>query len=491
MSSPDAIGLKSRYHRPQHHKWLLLTMSETDKDIHFDPDGPLPDLDLLDDDAGQLGSSVKRGRGTGARWSKFWVMCAGLFALCLIVAPIVWLGRSGDLRPMGAFAEAQSGVARVSGMSASGNKDLTRVTIRLDRDPDHTLFGLTEPSPRLVLDMPRVVFALGTSQNEGQSGSLKGGGAVTGFRFSHKSQNQSRIVIDLTGPMRIEKQEIVNVLGGKALRLDLVPSATGAFANIPPPPKSVPSATSLPVPAPLKAGQSGRRFVIVIDAGHGGKDPGAVGDEGRLIEKNATLASALALRDYLRKDRRFDIILTRDTDTFLTLERRILIARDRRADLFLSLHADAAPPTSKANGATVYTLSEEGGERARRLLNNDNWSVAPASQTQDQSVVDILKDLTQRDTKNQSAIFGQGLIEEIHRVGPVTATSHRRAGFFVLLSPRVPAVLLEMGFVTDPDDAKRLQDPAFRSRQMAATSRAIGAYFDRVQVIRDAASTPR
>ncbi|MEN9874193.1 MAG: N-acetylmuramoyl-L-alanine amidase AmiC precursor, partial [Pseudomonadota bacterium] len=350
-----------------------------------------------------------------------------------------------------------------------------------------TLFGLAEPSPRLVVDLPRVVFAMG----ENQSGSQKGGGGVTGFRYSHKSQNQSRIVIDLAGPMRVARQEIINVFGGKALRLDLVPSTTAEFASIPPPPKAIPSATSLPVPAPLKPGQAGRKFVIVIDAGHGGKDPGAIGDEGRLIEKDVTLASALALRDYLKRDRRFEVILTRDTDTFLTLERRILIARDRRADLFLSLHADAAPATSKASGATVYTLSEEGGERARRLLNNDNWSVAPASKAQDQSVVDILKDLTQRDTKNQSAIFGQGLIEEIHRVGPVTATSHRRAGFFVLLSPRVPAVLLEMGFVTDPQDATRLQDSGFRARQMAATSRAIGSYFDRVQLMRDATSKSR
>jgi N-acetylmuramoyl-L-alanine amidase len=124
-------------------------------------------------------------------------------------------------------------------------------------------------------------------------------------------------------------------------------------------------------------------------------------------------------------------------------------------------------------------------------LNNDNWSIAPSNRTQDQSVIDILRDLTQRDTKNQSAVFGQGLIDQIRRVGPVTATSHRRAGFFVLLSPRVPAVLLEMGFVTNAEDAARLNDPAFRSRQMGSAARAISDYFDRLQVVSGTAPTSR
>jgi N-acetylmuramoyl-L-alanine amidase len=250
-------------------------------------------------------------------------------------------------------------------------------------------------------------------------------------------------------------------------------------------------AASLPVPAPLKQGRNGRRFVVVIDPGHGGKDPGSNGLGGTLIEKNVTLASAIALRSHLQRDRRFEVILTRETDIFLTLERRILIARDRRADLFISLHADAAPPTARVAGATVYTLSEEGGQRARRMLNSDNWSIAPANRAQDQSVLDILRDLTQRDTKNQSAIFGQGLIDQIRRVGPVTASSHRRAGFFVLLSPRVPAVLFEMGFLTDTEDATRLGDPQFRNQQMAAASRAIGGYFDRLQVVSGASGSDR
>jgi N-acetylmuramoyl-L-alanine amidase len=414
-----------------------------------------------------------------------WIISGFLLALLIVAVPVFWFGSKSEVFPVSAEAHAQpqssaqSGPGRISGMSASQAGATTIVAIRLDRAMNYRVFSLSQPSPRLVIDLPRVTFGLGN----GQAGTVNGSGGVNSFRFAQKSNTESRIVIDLKSPMRVQKQEIVNVLGGRSLRLELVPTTAEVFAKAAPPPKVATTSASLPVPAPLKQGQNGRRFVIVIDPGHGGKDPGASGVEGQLIEKDVTLASAIALRDLLRRDRRFEVILTRDTDVFLTLERRILTARDRRADLFISLHADAAPPTARVNGATVYTLSEEGGQRARRLLNNDNWSIAPSNRTQDQSVLDILRDLTQRDTKNQSAVFGQGLIDQIRRIGPVTATSHRRAGFFVLLSPRVPAVLLEMGFLTNAEDAARLGDPAFRGRQMGGAARAISSYFDRLQVV--------
>ena len=170
--------------------------------------------------------------------------------------------------------------------------------------------------------------------------------------------------------------------------------------------------------------------------------------------------------------------MTRDTDVYLRLQERIEIARNADADLFVSIHADAAPVDVKVSGATVYTLSEDGSQRSRRLLNNENWAIVPDSVRDDEGVVEILRDLTQRDTKNQSSIFAQTLLDELGSVGPLTRSSHRRAGFYVLLSPTTPAVLLEMGFMTDPDDEARLKDPDFRRRQMQATARSIGRYFD-------------
>lgn len=431
--------------------------------------------------------AVRRPSASWHRWGLVAVLGLVLASLTLGWANVgLWSGSerasavgNGQAQAQISNAPANRNMARVSAIETSQTTDATVLSIRLDQNITYRLFALSSPSPRIVIDMPRVNWGLGN----GKSGVLVGQGGISQIRFADKSQTESRIVLDLTGPMRVRKQEIVGVLGGRQLRLELVPTNPKTFVTAAPPPKPKVVEKAQTVPSPIRPGTAGRRFVVVIDPGHGGKDPGATGISGALYEKEVTLASALLLRDYLKRDRRFDVILTRDTDVFLTLERRILIARDRRADLFISLHADSAPAGSRAVGATVYTLSEAGGQRARQLLNKDNWSIAPPNQTSDKSVIEILRDLTQRDTKNQSAIFGQSLIGEIRRIGPVTQTSHRRAGFFVLLSPRVPAVLLEMGFMSHPEDEARLANPQFRSRQMAATAKAISDYFDRVQVV--------
>lgn len=438
-------------------------------------------------------SGQKASRAHAPRWKMgIWPLASILLIFAFVAAPTFWFFNRGDQSQTQGQAQAQiqsrgtpspappsQRTGRITSMTTSTSGTTTVVTIRFDRALDYRLFTLAQPSPRLVLDMPKVNFAVGNNRD----GIVRGEGAVSRLRFAQKSETESRIVVDLNGPVRIVKQGFVGVLGGRALKIELAPTTLQAFAQSAPPPKTSVVSTTLPVPAPLKQGQAGRRFVIVIDPGHGGRDPGALTPDGTLQEKQVTLASALVLRDILKRDRRFEVVLTRETDVFLALERRITIARDRRADLFISLHADAAPPTARVFGATVYTLSEEGGQRARKLLNNENWTIAPSNRSQDPSVTDILRDLTQRDTKNQSAIFGQLLIQQIQRVGPVTGTSHRRASFFVLLSPRVPAVLLEMGFLTTADDAARLGDPAFRNRQMASAARAISEYFDRVQLV--------
>lgn len=407
---------------------------------------------------------------------------AAVLMLALGLASFSFEWRAPLTKDSPEFAQARAqtrGLPRVSAITTTQAAEATIVTIRLDQAIKYRFFALPTPSPRLVIDMARVNWGLGN----GKAGTLIGEGGVSQIRFADKSQSESRIVLDLTGPMRVRKHEIVGVLGGRQLRLELVPTNPNTFATTAPLPKPRAAEKVNGALTPIRPNPSGRRFVIVIDPGHGGKDPGATGVSGTLYEKEVTLASAKLLRDYLRRDRRFEVILTRDSDMFLTLERRILTARDKRADLFISLHADSAPAGSRAVGATVYTLSEAGGQRARQLLNNDNWSIAQPNQTQDKSVMEILRDLTQRDTKNQSAIFGQSLISEIRNIGPVTQTSHRRAGFFVLLSPRVPAVLLEMGFMSHPEDEARLGNAQFRSRQMAATAKSISTYFDRVQVI--------
>lgn len=348
----------------------------------------------------------------------------------------------------------------------------TILNIRANHNIDYRYFTLPNPTPRIVIDMPKVDWAMG----KGEAGVIQGAGQIRQIRFAHKSNTESRIVLDLTGPANVLSRQSSGIIGSRTISLTMNATNSRNFAQNK---NDAPSkAKILPTPSPISPIQRRGKYVIVIDAGHGGHDPGALGVTQGVLEKNITLASAQALAAILRRDNRFHVILTRDSDTFLNLERRIIIARDLRADLFISLHADAAPANSGARGATVYTLSEQGGERSRRLLNRDNWTVAPPNRVNDTTVTEILRDLTQRDTKNQSAVFAESILKNVRQVGPVTSSSHRRAGFFVLLSPTVPAVLFEMGFITDSQDEQRLINNGFRQRQMQGVASAIDEYFD-------------
>lgn len=398
-----------------------------------------------------------------------------IIAICAILALFVGLG--GLLSIIHTPANAQSNaISRVFGIRLDGNSQATTINIRMDRATPYRIFTLPAPTPRLVIDLNRVEWSMG----RGNSGLLNGQGLIKQIRFAHKSNTESRLVLDLTGPVRINSQSYGGILGAKILSITISPGSNQSFAA------NAPNATNkgpkLSAPAPLSPRTQRSRYVIVIDPGHGGHDPGAIGFSPGVKESNVTLASARQLAQYLRLDPRFHVVLTRDSDVFLPLERRIILARDLRADLFISLHADAAPANARVKGATVYTLSEQGSERSRRLLNRDNWTVAPPNRANDNIVTEILRDLTQRDTKNQSAVFAELVINGIKSVGPVTSSSHRRAGFFVLLSPTVPAVLFEMGFLTDPEDEGRLTDAGFRRRQMGAVSSAIDEYFDQLDL---------
>lgn len=220
----------------------------------------------------------------------------------------------------------------------------------------------------------------------------------------------------------------------------------------------------------------GKGHVVVIDAGHGGKDPGAIAINGGR-EKDVTLKAALALRDLLEADGRYVVHLTRDTDVFVDHEDRVTMARNWGAELFISLHADAAGSSTVA-GASVYTISARGEGRIDREASRNNW-VIPIEDGTPERLTGILSDLVKRETKTRSAEFAEMLLPELERAGPVLRNTHRSAGFYVLLAPDVPAVLLELGFLTNLDDAKRLQSDKGRQASVRAIKNAIDAYFDR------------
>lgn len=224
------------------------------------------------------------------------------------------------------------------------------------------------------------------------------------------------------------------------------------------------------------------RPLVVIDAGHGGHDPGAASRGGERQEKELTLALALALRDRLVRGGRIRVALTRGDDQFLLLQERYDIARRLGADLFLSIHADAAE-NDTAQGATIYTLSETASDReAARLAARENRSdiINGVDLGAQGGVVNsILIDLSQREAMAQSVAFAELLYREAAAHTPFRSNWHRFASLVVLKAPDVPSILFEAGYITSPQDVARLSSAQGRAQTAEGVARAIEIYFAR------------
>jgi N-acetylmuramoyl-L-alanine amidase len=237
---------------------------------------------------------------------------------------------------------------------------------------------------------------------------------------------------------------------------------------------------------PGRAGASGRPRtpprrlpLVVIDPGHGGRDPGAIGATTGTQEKQVALAAALELKRRLEASRRCRVALTRARDVFVPLEARLGLARRRDAALLISLHADSAPG---ARGASVYTLSETASDPfSAALARRENLadlagglrlpSVSPEVQR-------ILLSLMRHETRAGSLRMARLAVEELGQAVPLLPNTHREAGFVVLKAPEVPSVLVEMGFLSHPADEAALRRPAHRARIAAALARAVGAWLE-------------
>ncbi|HMS21790.1 N-acetylmuramoyl-L-alanine amidase [uncultured Sphingorhabdus sp.] len=226
----------------------------------------------------------------------------------------------------------------------------------------------------------------------------------------------------------------------------------------------------------------GRLPLVVIDAGHGGHDPGAINPLSGEREKDVTLAIARGIRDELVDTGRVRVALTREGDSFLVLQDRYGIARKMKADLFLSIHADAAG-NPDARGGTVYTLSEVASDReAQRLAARENRADVLNGVNlgrQDQEVSSILIDLTQRETMNISASFAKLLIREAKPNMLLREKSHKFASFIVLKAPDTPSVLFETGYISNADDAAFLSSRDGQLKVARAVTSAVQAHFAR------------
>jgi len=222
--------------------------------------------------------------------------------------------------------------------------------------------------------------------------------------------------------------------------------------------------------------------LVVIDAGHGGRDPGAPGAVAGVEEKDVTLALARSIRDELARSGRVRAALTREDDRFIPLADRYAIARRLGADLFISIHADAAPSNDAARGATIYTLSEVASDREAALLaqqQNAADTIGGAAMSRDANVNLILIDLAQRESMEVSARFARLLYREAAPLFPFQQNWHRFAAFVVLKAPDVPSVLFEAGYMSNVEDARFLSSDDGRREVATGLRRAIEAHFAR------------
>lgn len=259
-------------------------------------------------------------------------------------------------------------------------------------------------------------------------------------------------------------------------------SAKGGADGAVPVPEAAQQAILVPTLKPSAQGvkkQAHRKPLIVIDPGHGGIDPGAIGNG--TMEKTITLAVAKALKKELLATGRFRVALTRDKDVYIPLRDRFKLARDGEGDLFISLHADAHA-NSKTRGASVYTLSETASDsEAEALAAKENKSdvIAGVDLSNESKVVTgILIDLAQRETTNLSARFAKMLVKSLKKDTLMLEQSHRFAGFAVLKAPDVPSILLEMGYISSNEDQRLLTSKTHQKGLAKAISRAIQSYFD-------------
>ncbi|MDA0703378.1 MAG: N-acetylmuramoyl-L-alanine amidase [Proteobacteria bacterium] len=371
--------------------------------------------------------------------------------------------------------------------------EATRFVVELSAAVGFHIFTLPDPY-RVVIDMSEVAWRLPSETAD------TGNGIVSGFRYSLFRPGTTRIVLDVTKPVRVKRSFLLppSDKQGHRFVLDLEPVTTATFddearlAAIATPefrpdiplaaiatPEFRPDIPVVKPPAPAGDAPHVGRRVVVIDPGHGGVDPGAIGSGGTR-EKAVALAAALEIKEQLEATGRYKAVLTRDRDTFVRLRDRVAMAREAGADLFISIHADSIG-SSKVNGASVYTLSKDASDKeAAKLAAKENKADIIAGVNlahENPEVTDILISLAQSESINEGARFANMLIGELRRATSTLQKSHRSAGFAVLMAPDVPSVLVEMGYLSNPTEEKNLKSKAHRRKMAAAVVKAVDSYF--------------
>lgn len=396
-----------------------------------------------------------------------------LLALLVLLAPS-WV------RPV--VAQGADAPPAVGAVRFGLHEGRTRLVIEVDRTVAFTATAMAQP-PRLVVDLPELRWQVATD------GLPRG--LVTGYRYGEVGPGRSRLIADVVRPFRVASQFVLPPLpDSRMFRLvidlaadptttPLATSPASAPRIVSPRPEPVALPVPRPEPSPVLVPPVPAKPLIVLDPGHGGIDPGTIGITG-VHEKEITLRMGRELAQMLRASGRYDVMLTRESDVYIPLRQRIAIAREAGGSLFISLHADSIADRS-FQGASVYTLSDKASDsEAERLARKENKVDIIAGtdlSVHDPVVTSILIDLAQRDTNNKSITFADTLVDDLGRVTRLLRNTRRFAGFAVLKSPDIPSVLVELGYLSNEEDARQLESAAYRARLAKAITSAIDRYF--------------
>nr|WP_218572203.1 N-acetylmuramoyl-L-alanine amidase [Pseudomonas sp. ALS1131] len=360
--------------------------------------------------------------------------------------------------------------------------DNTRLVFDLSGPVQHSVFTLAAPD-RIVIDVTGAKLATSLDQLS------LANTPITGVRSAQRSAEELRVVIDLSAPVSPKSFTLApNQQYGHRLVVDLfdqgsAPPATQApsVADGTPP---VPVTPTQPPPKLTPVPNGKRDIVVAIDAGHGGEDPGALSPVKGQYEKNVTLAIAKELQRQVNAEKGFRGELVRTGDYFIPLRKRTEIARKKGADLFVSIHADAAPRSS-AFGASVYALSERGAtsETARWLADAENQSdlIGGAGNVslddKDKMLAGVLLDLSMTASLSSSLNVGQKVLSNMGSITPLHKRRVEQAGFMVLKSPDIPSILVETGFISNPNEARKLHTASHQQALARSITSGVKQFF--------------
>ena len=354
-----------------------------------------------------------------------------------------------------ALASAGEVIAQVDDIRLATNKGYLRLVFDLDKVASHTVFTLHDPE-RVVLDIKNI------KMTHGMVDRLPANAMIRRVRSGVRNGNDLRVVFDLSE--RVTPRSFLLGPSGKAgnrLVLDLHQAKRSTKAKV----------------------TKKRDVIIAIDAGHGGKDPGAIGRRGT-HEKLITLQIAKQLEKSINAQRGMKAVLTRKNDRYMRLRERISKARDAQADMMISLHADSFPDP-RARGSSIYALSIDGAssETARLMADKENAADLLFGDVElaieDKMVKEVLFDLTLTGTIESSLDIGDEIINQIKTVNKVHKKKVQQAGFAVLKAPNIPSVLLETAFISNPREEKNLRSSAHQKKVAKAVTRGVSRYFSR------------